>query len=119
MNELGALLPILPYALSVALLAALLHRLAKWSDGPSLAGLVGGHWDLPWPRGVQEEEPVRWNIERLRVGGERQGQVPGSTLSAGASASPSARRPTSSVRTPHGNPCDAPAPYPPASAAAC
>jgi len=22
--------------------------------------------DLDWPRGVQEEEPVRWHVERLR-----------------------------------------------------
>jgi hypothetical protein len=66
MNELGALLPILPYALSVALLAALLHRLAAWSEGPSLADLVSGPRDLPWPRGVQEEEPVRWDVQRLR-----------------------------------------------------
>ena len=66
MNELGALLPILPYALSVALLAALLHRLAAWNDGPSLADLVSGPRDLPWPQGVQEEEPVRWDVQRLR-----------------------------------------------------
>ena len=66
MNELGALLSILPYALSVALLAALLHRLAAWSEGPSLADLVSGPRDLPWPRGVQEEEPVRWDVQRLR-----------------------------------------------------
>jgi hypothetical protein len=66
MNELASLLPILPYALSVALLAALLHRLAEWTDGPSLASLVGGPRDLTWPRGVQEEEPIRWHIEALR-----------------------------------------------------
>ena len=87
MNELGALLPILPYAISIALLAALLHRLARWSDGPSLAGLVGGHWDFPWPRGVQEEEPVRWDVQRLRRPAHRTGAtVPGPAVTPGARA---------------------------------
>ncbi len=27
--------------------------------------------DLAWPRGVQEEEPVRWRIERLTPPGRR------------------------------------------------
>ena len=79
MNELGALLPIFPYALSVALLAALVHRLAAWSDGPSIADLVSGPRDLPWPRGVQEEEPVRWDVQRLRrrAPARCHGEVPG------------------------------------------
>ena len=66
MNELASLLPILPYALGVALVAALLRRLAAWSEGPSITSLVGGHLELPWPQGVQEEDPVRWRIEALR-----------------------------------------------------
>ena len=120
MIDFASLLWFAAYGAAFLTIALVLRQIARWSEGTSLADAFGGGYrELPWPRGVQEEEPVRWNIERLRAGGERQGQVPGSTLSAGASASPSARRPTSSVKTPHGNPCDAPAPYPPASAAAC
>ena len=66
MNELASLLPTLPFVLGVALVAALLRRLAAWSEGPTLTSLVGGHRDLPWPPGVQEEDPVRWRIEALR-----------------------------------------------------
>ena len=65
MNELALLLPILLYALVIVLLTALMRRLIDGDDGPSLASLVGGHQDLPWPRGVQEEEPVRWNVAAL------------------------------------------------------
>ena len=68
MNELASLLPILLYALVIVLLAALMRRLIDGNDGPSLASLVGGHQDLPWPRGVQEEEPVRWNMAALSRG---------------------------------------------------
>ena len=62
MIELASLFPILLYAVVIVLLAALMRRLIGGNDGPSLASLVGGHQELPWPRGVQEEEPVRWNV---------------------------------------------------------
>ena len=65
MNELELLLEILPFALTIAALALLLRRLADWNDGPSLASLVGGRHDLEWPRGVQEEEPIRWNLAAI------------------------------------------------------
>ena len=118
MNELAPLLPIVPYALAIVLLVALLRRLAAWNEGPSLAALVGAQPELPWPRGVQEEEPVRWHVEAIRPW-RGQGQAPASTLAAGASVSPAPSRPTSRVNVPHGNPRDSPAPYPPASASAC
>jgi hypothetical protein len=66
MNELESLPPIVLYALSIAILAALLGRLLDGTDGPSLASLIGGEHELPWPHGVQEEEPVRWHVEALR-----------------------------------------------------
>jgi hypothetical protein len=66
MNELASLLPFLLYAVTIVVLAALVQRLVDAGDAPSLAGLVSGRSDLPWPRGVQEEEPVRWHIEALR-----------------------------------------------------
>jgi hypothetical protein len=118
MNELASLLPIVPYVVTVALLAVLLRRLAEWNDGPSLASLVGGNPDLLWPRGVQEEEPIRWRVKALRPW-RAQWQAPAATLAAGASASPASSRPMSRVTVPHGSPCDSPAPYPPASAEAC
>ena len=84
MNELASLLPIVPYAVAVAILALLLRRLAAWNEGPSLAALVGGSRDLPWPRGVQEEEPVRWDLQRLRRPARREGTVARPALSPGA-----------------------------------
>ena len=42
-----------------------LRQIAGWSDGMSLADMFGGYSDPPWPRGVQEEEPVRWNVAAL------------------------------------------------------
>ena len=36
-------------------------------DEPSLSKLFAIPLDPPWPRGVQEEEPARWRIERLSV----------------------------------------------------
>ena len=83
MNELASLLPIVPYAALAALLVALLRRLAAWNEGPSLAALVGGPRDLPWPRGVQEEEPVRWDVQRLRRPARREGTVARPALSPG------------------------------------
>ena len=65
MDELASLLSNLPYVVAVALVAAFLHRLAGWTEGPSVASLVGGPPELPWPRGVQEEEPASWNLAAI------------------------------------------------------
>ena len=45
--------------------AVLLNRLLAGADGPTLADLFAIPVDPPWPRGVQEEEPVRWRPELL------------------------------------------------------
>jgi hypothetical protein len=41
----------------------------RWLGGPGrdwgLADLVRFRSEMPWPRGVQEEEPVRWQVELL------------------------------------------------------
>lgn len=66
MNELASLLPFLAYGFTVAMLGALVHRLTTWDDSVPVTGLLRAAWDLPWPHGVQEEEPVRWNVEALR-----------------------------------------------------
>lgn len=34
-------------------------------SGVDLDDLFGLHTDLPWPRGVQEEDPVPWRLDRL------------------------------------------------------
>jgi hypothetical protein len=43
----------------------MLRYLLRSSDGTSLPDVFGGYADPPWPRGVQEEEPVRWNLAAL------------------------------------------------------
>jgi hypothetical protein len=44
--------------------AILLNRLAAGADGPTLGVIFKLPVDPPWPRGVQEEEPVRWRLDR-------------------------------------------------------
>lgn len=41
-------------------------RLAGGGDGFTLTDLFARPVDPPLPRGVQEEEPVRWRLEALR-----------------------------------------------------
>ena len=53
---------------SIALVVApavLLTRFLAGSEGPSLSDMLAIPVDPPWPRGVQEEEPVPWRVERL------------------------------------------------------
>lgn len=45
--------------------AVVLNRLLAEADGPTLADLFAIPVDPSWPRGVQEEEPVRWRPELL------------------------------------------------------
>jgi hypothetical protein len=46
-------------------LALLLLRIFVIPDGVSLEGLILPRTGFEWPHGVQEEEPVRWRVERL------------------------------------------------------
>src|SRR4029079_12030953 len=55
-------------------LALLLVRLFAVPDGVSLDDVIPPLQELEWPRGVQEEEPVRWRVELL--GAARAGGVP-------------------------------------------
>ena len=53
---------------AVALLTLPPIALARWlsgGDGSGLADLFAIPVDPPWPRGVQEEEPVQWRVELL------------------------------------------------------
>jgi hypothetical protein len=43
----------------------LLGRIAFIPNGITFDDLLR-RTDLEWPRGVQEEEPVRWHVERLQ-----------------------------------------------------
>ena len=43
----------------------ILARVAFVPNGISFEDLLR-RTDLDWPRGVQEEEPVPWHLERLR-----------------------------------------------------
>ena len=45
-------------------LVVFLGRIAFVPNGINFEDLLR-RTDLDWPRGVQEEEPVRWHVERL------------------------------------------------------
>jgi len=52
-------------------LALLLLRIFVIREGASLEDLIVPRADFEWPRGVQEEEPVRWQVERLTPSDQR------------------------------------------------
>ena len=65
--------------------AVLINRLLGGSDGGAFTNLFAIPLDPPWPRGVQEEEPVRWRVEILHpsapprsecVGAQRDAMLP-------------------------------------------
>jgi hypothetical protein len=51
-------------ALVLAPLVIFLGRIAFIPNGVTFDDVLR-RTDLEWPRGVQEEEPVRWHVERL------------------------------------------------------
>lgn len=59
--------PIIRAGVGLAALVGILHvvRIAIVPDGVGFGDLFGTRADLDWPRGVQEEEPVRWHPEWL------------------------------------------------------
>ncbi len=66
MNDIQSLFEIIVLVAMVATPAILLVRVLAGGEGVSLADLFAVSVDLPWPRGVQEEEPTRWRVELLR-----------------------------------------------------
>lgn len=42
-----------------------LTRIMGDADPVELTAMFGTRWDLDWPRGVQEEEPFHWRLDRL------------------------------------------------------
>lgn len=66
MNDLLSIVQILGISTLVVAPAIVINRLLDRSEGGTLADLFAIPLDAPWPRGVQEEEPVRWRVENLR-----------------------------------------------------
>jgi hypothetical protein len=51
---------------AIVILTALFGLLGRiGSEGATLTALFARHHDLGWPRGVQEEDPAPWQLERL------------------------------------------------------
>jgi hypothetical protein len=65
MDTLVAVAQFVAYVAAIGAIASLVDRLLG-DDDTGQATLVTTQFDPPWPRGVQEEEPLRWNVERLR-----------------------------------------------------
>jgi hypothetical protein len=64
--DFATLIPIAAYLAVVIVPGLALRRLAGSTDDFSLADLFRSPTDVAWPRGVQEEEFVRWRPEGLR-----------------------------------------------------
>jgi hypothetical protein len=65
MDPVLALLPVPAYAAVIAAVAILANRLLA-GDDTGLSELFRIELDPPRPGRAQEDEPVRWNVERLR-----------------------------------------------------
>jgi len=65
MFDINTLTTALAIALGVATWAAM-TRIVGGADPVDLANLFGRPWEPSWPRGVQEEEPFHWRLDRLR-----------------------------------------------------
>ena len=75
------------YGVAFLTIGLVLALVARWSGDTALAGPFGGGYrEAPWPRGVQEEEPVRWDVQRLRrpVRARSRETVPGGAVTASA-----------------------------------
>jgi hypothetical protein len=53
------------YGVAFVVIGLVLRQIARWSGGASFGDGLAGYRELPWPHGVQEEEPVRWHIAQL------------------------------------------------------
>jgi hypothetical protein len=42
-----------------------LTRIMGDADPVELTAMFGQPWELDWPRGVQEEEPFHWRLDRI------------------------------------------------------
>ena len=84
-------------ALQVAAIAGFVIALV-WlnrGEGGSLAVLFRYPVDPPLPRGMQEEEPVRWHVERLRRPSRSHTRLIGATPRLAIDSSPRIQLPSS------------------------
>ena len=65
MIDLAVPLQILGFVAFVAAPPIIIHRVLADPDWPGLSELFRIPVDPPWPRGVQEEEPIRWRVDHL------------------------------------------------------
>ncbi len=65
MTDLASLFEIAATTAMIVVPAIVLNRLLAGTEGPTLTDLFAVPVDPPWPLGVQEEEPVRWRLDRL------------------------------------------------------
>jgi len=63
--DFASLFEIAAYTALVVAPAVLLNRLLAGGEGPTLADVFAIPVDPARPRGVQEEEPLRWRLELL------------------------------------------------------
>jgi hypothetical protein len=63
--DVASLLEITAYTTLIVAPAVLLNRLLAGAEGPTLIDTFRIPSDSPWPRGVQEEEPLAWRLELL------------------------------------------------------
>ena len=82
MEVLTALVPYAGYAVVIAATVVLINLVFDAGE-PGLDGLFQIELDPPMPRGVQEEEPVRWNVERLRRPSRADAAVPSGSVPIG------------------------------------
>jgi hypothetical protein len=67
MFDIGTLTTAASIALGVLTWAALV-RIFGNADPAEVTSIFGRPWEPAWPRGVQEEEPLRWHLgEPVRV----------------------------------------------------
>ena len=89
MEILSSLVSYAAYAAAIAAVVVLVNR-AFYADESAVDVLFRVELDPPWPRGVQEEEPVRWNVERLRRPTRADASPPAVSVPAGVCGAPSA-----------------------------
>ena len=87
MNDLASVFEIVAALALVAAPPILLIRLLAGREGGGVAAvnLFGVQGEMPWPRGVQEEEPPRWRVELL----ERRPRFRADCVPSGADCVPS------------------------------
>jgi hypothetical protein len=89
MDMVTAIAPYAAYAGLIATVVVLLNRIFS-ADGSAVDTLFRIELDPPRPRGVQEDEPVRWNVERMRRPTRPDASLPGVSVPAGVRGLPSA-----------------------------